>query len=243
MKKVLMVMFIFVIYLSLTSPAIAVEGASLDGRLKRLLNDETDPFFPDSIRWDFLAIGMKKCATLCDQVGNFRMEHYVGDSARLATGEAFKVPPFDISSIFSSGTPITKITNIWLKDTTYALVEIKAKDVAQKKIATSEPIRYWYKQYSPGATVRLGVYPAPIESTAIWIFGSCAPLWADTSYLNPGFENEVVLYALYLCKQRQGEHEVANFIKQIAINEILDLKAILENRPVDVTIAKEVVPR
>jgi len=239
MKKALIVGVVFLVVIFLSVSAYGIGGWGLHQRLKLLLNDETIPFFPDSIRTDFLVMGLKKCATLCNQVGRFRKEWYAPQS----TTYPYKVLAFGLDGIFSATTPITNIDAVWLKDTTYALMEIKGKDVAQKKIATSEESRYWYERYRSATSILLAVYPPPADSTPLWIFGSCAPLWSDTSLLNPGFENEVVLYALYLCKQRQGEIEVANFIRQIAINEILDLKAILENRPMDVTLAKEVVPR
>lgn len=242
MKKILVAVFVFVICLSLSSPTIAAQGDHLDGRLKLLLNDETVPFYPDSIRWDFLGMGMKKCGTMCNQVGRFAAEAEVPEPPTDITFTGW-IQPADWSTGFSADTPPTNIEAVLLKDDDYALMRIKAKDIAQKKIATSETMRYWYEMWISGSWVYLGVYPPPTDTTDVMIFGSVAPLWADTAYLNPAFENETVLYALYLCRQRQGEIEIANFIKQIAINEIMDLKAILENRPVDVTIQKEVVPR
>jgi len=242
MKKFLSIIVVFFISLCGNMSSFGAAGAALDGRLKILLNDETVPFYPDSIRWDFLSLGMKKCGTMCNQVGRFFAEAEVAEPPTEIPFTGW-IQPADWSTGFSVNTPPTNIEAIWLKDNDYALMEIKTKDIAQKKIATSETMRYWYEMWKSGSWIYLGVYPPPTDTTDVMIFGSVAPLWADTSYLNPGFENEVVLYAFYLCKQRQGEIEIANFIKQIAINEILDLKAILENRPVDVTIAKEVVPR
>jgi len=240
MKKILVVTFVLVTHLFLANSIFAVGGGDLDVRLKLLLNDETNPFYPDSIRIDFINMSLKKCGQLSYMAADFAVKCSV-----MTAFPDWILPATLLDGTgFSSNTPITKIQYVLLANDDYGLMQIHPKDIAQKKIATTEPARYWYEQSRTGANgFFLRVYPKVDTKTIVWVFGSVAPLWADTAFLNPAFENEVVLYALYLCKQRQGEHEVANFIRQIAINEIMDLKAILENRPVDVTVAKEVVPR
>lgn len=234
MKKLAIAFLVSLVVGIFVHPLFAADGSVLDNRLKLLLNDETDPLYPDSIRLDFLAMGMKKCATLCKYAATIRTSSYIS-----GTGSRTSVQDYSYSGL----TGVTIVRGVKLTGVDYALWKMTHSDIGLKKIATSTPVRYWYEGPRDGRDVRIGVYNAVTESTNVELFLSGIPAWADTSTLHPAFENETVLYALYLCKLRQGERDIANFIRQIATNEILDMKAILENRPFDVTIAKEVVPK
>jgi hypothetical protein len=208
-----------------------IEGNNLDLRLKALLANETVPFFPDSVRREFLTLGMNQCGMMCEHVTCVKISSYLL-AGKFALGYGTHVGAQAILGAHA-------IHNV---DDGYALRRIHPKDIARKKIATDAPAQYWYNRTTSGTRKEFGVYPPVIDSTNFAMYLHGMPGWPDSANLHPAFENEVVLWALYLCKKRLGETQIAEFIRKIAENEILDLKIILQNRPIDVIREKEVVP-
>lgn len=224
------------VFVFMTVPCLATDGYILDTRLKLLLNDEDEPFYSDAIRQQFLEVGMRQSASVCKFAATGRCTSYVLTASNNTSIAAYGPPAIG---------DINHVLGIKLLHDDYGLREMKHRDIGHKKIASITPLRYWYTGVG-GATGlnSVGVYPPASDSNlSVDIYVAGVPDWEDTTSLHPGFENETILYALYLCKLRRGETQAAAFIKQIALSEMLDMKAILENRPMDITLKKEVVPR
>ena len=235
MKRIVIFIFIFLYSLIGTTAVKAIDPAKVDWKLKFLLNDETDPFFPDTVRKILISTAMHTISASCKYASTAKDEAYIP-----GTGNITSVADFNFSK---GGQHICNILGVKLKDTDYGLLRVNKQDIGLDKITTDQGAKYWYitswDAYAPG----MGVYNGVSESTAVEIYFSTVADWDSSRAFRRCFENEAVLYSLYLCYLRQGETEIAEFIKQIAVNEILDLKAILENHPVDITLAKESINR
>jgi hypothetical protein len=234
MKKLLFC-FVFCILTFSAVRSSAINPSNADWKLQFLLNDETAPFFTDTVRHTFISAAMQKISGTCKYAATAKIEGYVpptGNNTSLTWGVQGGVKT------------VTEILGIKFRDTDYGIRRIRKRDLGLSKIATDEEARYWYITGWGATHPSVGVYNALSGDTGwVEIYYSGIADWDSCRAFRACFENEVALYAFYLTKLRQGQTEIANFIHQIAMNEILDLKIILETRPMDATVRKEVVPR
>lgn len=234
-KAVLLFVFMFCVFqFSFPHPAHTVTRFErMDIWLTLLLGDETDPFFPDTVRHDFLRYGIKKVGGVCNIAG-FRKVCKVYPS----TGSIFFVGSVSLPDWTNEFHSIIDYDAVWKGDSSLALQRIKSTDVARVSIYTSEEIQYWFTGDYLTGEPRLYVYPAPADTDTVIVFGHGIP---KDSYVNPAYDHLVVIYALYLCYQQQREGEIAKFIKSIFDSLLQDMYVITEGKTVDVTIKEKVI--
>lgn len=200
--------------------------------LVTLLHDETDPFFPDTIRHSFLRVGVKATSSVC----------MVGEYSRLCdVGSLYGMMSFPTyADTFHN---FVGIRAIWSKDSSFALPHVGESNVALKSIATTTEMQYWYATEEGANVPQICIYPPPDTSGGEWdsvlVFAYGTP---HIEYMHPAYDHLVVLYALHLCYLRQGEKDVAQFIGNIFNSLRQDMYVITEGREVDVTIGKKVIP-
>jgi hypothetical protein len=218
----------------LFSPVYAGNPAQIDWMVKFLLDEETTPFFPDTVRHTFVNAAMIHISGRCKFAAQDMDTAYIP-----GTGNN--------SSIVWNKNPgvksVTEILGIKLKGQDRGLMRVEKKHLGLDRIRTDLGAEFWYYTSFNYPRPTIGIYNMVTESTAVEIYYSGIADWDSCRAFKHYFHNEAALYALYLAKLRRGETEVANFIRQIAENEIMDLKVILESRQPDITVKQEVLPR
>jgi len=239
MRKIKICLLILFILFCSSQRIYASDWDQINRWLVMLLNDETEPFFPNTITAEFLRLGVRKTSTVC-RTSEFKFICEVAPDTAADPGQIRK-PAF-----IDSFRTIINYTAVWSKDSSYALPQIGSRDVARKSIYTDSEMRYWYVSRKAVMEPNIYVYPAPADTDTVIIFGYGIPEAGaanEPRYMNPAYDHLVVFYGLYLCYLRHGEGEIARYIKSIYESLLQDMFVITEGRQVDATIKKKVIPQ
>jgi len=152
MKKIKLCLLIFFILFCSNQHIYASDWGQINRWLVMLLNDETDPFFPNTVRAEFLRLGIRKTSTVC-RTAEFRVTGKVVPYTAVNPGEIIH------PSLIDSFRTIINYMAIWNKDSSYALPQIGSKDVARKNIYTDSEMQYWFIRRGAVVGPAFAVYP------------------------------------------------------------------------------------
>lgn len=230
MRKILCISLFVWLALAGVDNSVGVTFTELDRDLMALLNDETKPFFPDSVRRRFLRAGIKKVSAT-----NRAYQH------KLEVPLAANASSIAFSDLAEYGT--WEIVGVRKKNTERSLLKISGKDVGQKRISTTEPLQYYYDMQIPGESGHTKLFLYPPSSIADTLISYTCATTEIARHIQPAYRNLIVSYALYLCRLREGERPIAEFLKIIFDTDLMDLKVLLDNRQTDITLEKKVIAR